>query len=249
MVNNRYSSRHVSVIFRVEDARFFNFSDTTALVIDVLRATTSIVTLLDAGVTKVFPAETVEQAFALHRRLDDVILCGERGGVAVEGFDYGNSPVAFDRLDLERKQAVLTTTNGTRAIEAAGNARLLLSAAIINAGGAARAALAASGDIVLLCSGTEGAFSLDDAYAAGVIVRTLLDRANNEEIAPDDSAWAAAQIASRPIDEVVNERTCKHVRTLTEKGFSADVAFSFRSNESQQVPRFHRTGGYFEPST
>lgn len=86
------------------------------LVMDVLRATSTIVTALNNGAKRIIPVETVEEAVALKRRCADSLLGGERGGVRPEGFDFGNSPLEYSKDAVQNKTIVLTTTNGTRAL-------------------------------------------------------------------------------------------------------------------------------------
>src|SRR5438445_5589684 len=96
----------------------FNASVSVCVVIDVLRASSSIVTLLERGCEAVVVATDIEEARRLHGVLPDYLLCGEAEGLPPEGFDYGNSPVEFSRLELAGKSAVLATSNATRVLAA-----------------------------------------------------------------------------------------------------------------------------------
>src|SRR5438093_13553874 len=92
----------------------FDYTRSVCIVVDVLRASSSIVTLLERGARPVIAAGSIEEARSLYQRLPGFILCGERGGFPPAGFDYGNSPAEFFRLDLDGRSAILATSNGTR---------------------------------------------------------------------------------------------------------------------------------------
>lgn len=155
------------------------------IVIDVLRATTSITTALAAGAERVIPAHTVEQARALAADLPGTLLCGERGGVPPDGFDLGNSPGGFTPQAVGGRILVFTTTNGTAAIQAVSSASQLTLACFRNAkavvGALARAAESAPGgqapaalrDVLIVCSGRKGRLSMDDGWCAGHLTERI----------------------------------------------------------------------------
>jgi 2-phosphosulfolactate phosphatase len=146
----------------------------TAVVIDVLRSTTTIVHALAAGAREVFPCGEVEDARKLARQFprDQVVLGGERHGLAIQGFDLGNSPEDYTPERLYDKTLVITTTNGTRAMARAGSATQILLAAFVNAT-AVYQRLQGHSAIHILCSGTEGQFGDDDLLLAGMLVDRL----------------------------------------------------------------------------
>ncbi|MEX2102582.1 MAG: 2-phosphosulfolactate phosphatase, partial [Gaiellaceae bacterium] len=159
----------------------------TAIVVDVLRATSTIVQALDAGYRRVFCCAEVEEARALRESLDGAVLAGERLGEAIAGFDLGNSPREFVRPLGE--QLVLTTTNGTRAVVAAvGACDEVLIGSLLNIDAVAAGAAGLANDVTVVCAGVDGFFSLDDAYCAGRIVDAL----GGERT---DAAEAAARVA------------------------------------------------------
>jgi 2-phosphosulfolactate phosphatase len=163
---------------------------TIAVVIDVLRATSTIYQAFAAGYERVVCAGEVEQARSLADGRGDVALAGERGNVRPEGFDFGNSPREFAGDGPARPTLVLTTTNGTRLLlAAAARCETVLVGSLLNLG-AVVAAVRASGapDVALLCAGVEGAFAIDDAYVAGVLAAAL----GGEH---DDAAVAATRLA------------------------------------------------------
>ena len=147
----------------------------TVVVIDVLRASTTIVHALEAGATEVIPCQEVDEARAVAARLPrgGVILGGERRGLPIQGFDLGNSPEEYLPSRVAGKTVVFTTTNGTRAIFHARQAQRVLIGAFINAS-AVLDQLLRQEQIHLLCAGTRGQLSRDDVLLAGMLVDRIL---------------------------------------------------------------------------
>jgi 2-phosphosulfolactate phosphatase len=147
----------------------------TTVVIDVLRASTTIVYALEAGARGVIPCEEVAEARAVARNMppDAVVLGGERGGLPIEGFDLGNSPREYLPQKVGGKTLVFTTTNGTRAILRARHADRVLIGAFVNASAVAEQ-LTGQPQIHLLCAGTRGRIGRDDLLLAGLLVDRIL---------------------------------------------------------------------------
>jgi 2-phosphosulfolactate phosphatase len=167
----------------------------TAVVVDVVRATTSIVEALANGAVGVFPTTSTEDAVRLASSLgrEDALLCGERRGEKVEGFDLGNSPAEFAPDVVGEKKLVMSTTNGTRAFGAVTEAERVIACAFTNLGAVARA-VAGDDRLVVLCAGREGRFSFDDALCAGHLIRRVLDGVKGE-VELDDAARASCTLA------------------------------------------------------
>jgi len=144
-----------------------------AVVIDVLRATTSIVEALGNGARCVVPVASVDGARLIAHERDSALLCGERGGIKPEGFSLGNSPFEYGRGVVAGKDCVLTTTNGTRALHMAVGADEVLVGAITNVDAVCDWVRRDGRDVVLVCSGTDGRVSLEDCLGAGLIVDRL----------------------------------------------------------------------------
>jgi 2-phosphosulfolactate phosphatase len=143
------------------------------VVIDVLRATSTIVTALAAGADGVRPEGTVHQALERARALG-ALLGGERDGLPPEGFDLGNSPASYDAESCGGRHVVLTTTNGTQAVLAVRGARCVMTGALVNAEAVGRTLADRSPEHVLLvCAGTRGRVAADDVAGAGAIAGTL----------------------------------------------------------------------------
>jgi len=162
---------HARVIARPADLTPEDLTGRTVVVLDVLRATTTMTTALAAGATEIRVFDNIDAARSAAAEFTGLkILCGEVKAVRPPGFDLGNSPDEFRRDLVAGKTMFMSTTNGTRAIVAAKNAAVLLVGAIVNAQSVAARVLAAANDLTLLCSGTEGKISLEDTLGAGAIL-------------------------------------------------------------------------------
>jgi 2-phosphosulfolactate phosphatase len=149
-----------------------DLTDTTAVVFDVLRATSSIITGLDSGVESIIPVRTLEEARTLKTRNPGLLLAGERSGLPPKGFDLGNSPEEFQHS--KGRTIVMTTTNGTVAIESVKSAQSVLIGALLNIDALANYLFThCPNNLLLVCAGTVEEFSLEDAIAAGALVARL----------------------------------------------------------------------------
>jgi len=152
-------------------------ADGTVVVIDVLRASTTIVHALHAGAEEVIPCLETADAMALADAMprDRIVLGGERGGLPIDGFDLGNSPTDYTPLSVGGKTVVFTTTNGTRAMMQCRKARRVLIGAFCNATAVLDKLLGAS-HVHLVCSGCGGEVSRDDVLFAGLLCDRLQRR-------------------------------------------------------------------------
>lgn len=199
------------------------------VVIDVLRAATTVATALQHGARAVYPFETVEETARRAAELDrdSVRLAGERRMVRVPGFDFGNSPLEFTQGAVSGLTVLCSTTNGTRALVAARSARHCFFSAFVNVSAtiaAVQQSLASGqGDVTIVCAGNDGKVALEDVVCAGRIVRALLG--TTEAVIGDGARIAVrtegeydASIAALAVDAT-------HARALTAAGFEADVAY------------------------
>lgn len=202
-----------------------------AIVVDVLRATSTIAQALAAGYERVLCAAEIDEARELGRTIPDSLVGGEREAKRIEGFDVGASPREF--LEAAARTLILSTTNGTRAIlTAAAHADEVVLASLLNLAAVAGHARSRAVDVVVVCAGFKGAFALDDAYCAGRIVQ-LLDGPRA------DSALAAELVANAfptPLEAL-------NARTYGPAGLEEDIAFCARESVLEVVPRFARMTG------
>jgi 2-phosphosulfolactate phosphatase len=219
------------------------------IVVDVLRASTACVTMFDRGVDRIAVAPDPEAARQLRDlRLPEALLCGEVGGLPPEGFDYGNSPLEFSRLDLRGRRAILATSNGTRALHAVAGAPVALVGCLRNRAAVVAAAYAAASTApagtIIVCAGNDygATFSVDDTVAAGAIVASLLDRCLREsaDAQPSDAALAALRLYQAYPDAEQAFRESMHGRTLQRLGFAEDLSFSAAADASSSVPALER---------
>lgn len=214
-----------------------------AVVVDVLRACTTIVSALANGAQKIVPAQDPAEALALADASgrSAVFVGGERGSLPVPGFDAGNSPALYGRNEVNGKTVVFTTTNGTSALRAAAKAGAspLFCGAFVNAGAVA-AALDRSGTAraAIVCAGQDGEFSFEDFACAGAIVTKLAGYANGS-LDCADAALAAARLYAASADglSALLERG-RHARTLIALGLGSDIEFCARVDALPVVPEY-----------
>jgi len=227
----------------------FEAARCVCVVVDVLRASSSIVTLLERGCGAVVVATDIAEARRLHSALPGYLLCGEEHGLPPEGFDYGNSPVEFSRLDLAGKSAVLATSNGTRVLAAlAAEAPVVLVGGLLNRTSVAKAALAIAAerglDVQVVCSAAYGGsvLVLEDALGAGAIADAAMT-AEPGLVAGDAARFARDAFAmSRPrIAEAV--RSAYHAQELVDVGLGDDVAYCAQMDTSSVAPLLERGEG------
>jgi 2-phosphosulfolactate phosphatase len=191
----------IDVALTVEELSAIPLAGTAAVVLDVVRASTTIVTALAHGARAVVPVASPEEARARARAWGDgpVLVGGERGGAPLPGFDCGNSPGEYTSERVQGCTVLLTTTNGTRALMAAVNARRVAVGGFVNAAAVARWAATDADGVVLVCAGERGRFCLEDAVCAGLIVARLLAQAPARLT---DSARAALSLWERYVGDL-----------------------------------------------
>ncbi|MDN5345389.1 MAG: 2-phosphosulfolactate phosphatase [Clostridia bacterium] len=208
----------------------------TTIVVDVLRATTTITVALAAGCLEVIPVLSPEEAIEMRGRLEDerVLLGGERNAVKIPGFDLGNSPLEYTAEVVAGKRLIMTTTNGTRAIRRAAGGRQVVLGAMINAPAVARHVAAATTDITIVCAGTRDRFSLEDFLTAGLIVAELTDQGDFS--LRDGALTARDYYYSHHSDLATAMKASFHGRLLAELGLEADMDFCAQVGTSDLVP-------------
>jgi 2-phosphosulfolactate phosphatase len=211
-----------------------------AIVIDVLRATTTIAYALAHGYSRVLACAGLDHARELRDRLGDgTVLAGERACVRPEGFDLGNSPRELAESEAGGRTLVLSTTNGTRAIVAAAiRADTVMVGSLANltacAAAAARSARQTKGDVLVQCAGVGGEFAIDDAYAAGRYVGEL--RVWLAEWEASDAAHAAEAIAASFPTAADGLGASRSARNLRAAELAEDVRYCAREGVLDVVP-------------
>jgi 2-phosphosulfolactate phosphatase len=212
------------------------------IVIDALRATTSIITMLANGAKSVIPVATLKEAAKLHREHSDYVLVGERADYKPKGFDFGNSPVTLAKEPLQAKHIILTTTNGTKALIKSKGSRWVTVGAFLNARAVAEKTMEISGKnglgISFVLAGEKNHFSLEDFLCAGAITESFPK--NAVELSDKTVAALLAFKAARQnlLESIQNG---KHAHDLVKIGFRKDIEFSCRLDIYNTVP-FYRNG-------
>ena len=203
-----------------------------AIVVDVMRATSTIAQALASGYDRVLCCREIDEARALRAELGDAaVVGGERNAIVVEGFDLGASP--RDYLEPRAVTAIMTTTNGTRAIlAAAGSSNVVLLGSLLNLDAVVAAAREPADDVTVVCAGFQDTFAMDDAYCAGRIVELL----GSERT---DAAVAAATLARA----FPNAWEGVNARTYGPPGLEDDLRWCTQENTLDVVPRFARMVG------
>jgi 2-phosphosulfolactate phosphatase len=228
-----------------------------AVVIDVLRASTTIVTALASGAAAVVPLADVDAARRRAAALGGAaILGGERGGRPIAGFDLGNSPAEYRAARVAGRIVVITTTNGTAALDACRGAREVLVGAIVNRTAVAAAArrFAVGGAAVhLVCAGTDGRVTEEDVLAAGAI----LDAAGVEEAGDTLDASAASALAAwravaargaLPATLAEPFRRSRGGANLVALGMESDLVLAAAIDTCGVVPRLLAATGSLAPA-
>jgi 2-phosphosulfolactate phosphatase len=216
------------------------WKDKVCIVVDVLRASSTIVMLLAKGCRRVYTVSGVAAARRLARR-QGFLLAGERGGVTLPGFDLGNSPSEVEALDVAGKEVVLTTTNGTRVVQRVARARAVLAGCFLNAKSCCERALALASQyrssIGIVCAGERGRFVLDDALCAGFLVSTILQLGNFDgPVVISDAARATLQLFNSYPDIVSGFKDSSSGKRLMEIGRLDDLFYCSRVNVTDCVP-------------
>ena len=222
----------------------------TAVIIDVLRASTTIVHALQSGAKEIIPCEEIDEARAVAAQLSDgaVVVGGERDGLPIDGFDLGNSPGEYLPHVVEGKTLVFTTTNGTRAMACARTAERILIGAFVNVSAIFKE-LIDQQQIHLVCAGTKGQISQDDVLLAGMLVERiqreggLLYEQNAQAITARE-AWLHSFALPRALgaEPLEPERLAGELRKsaggrrLTELGMDQDILAAARIDQFQSVP-------------
>lgn len=215
------------------------------LVLDLLRATTTLVTFFSLGGKRLYPVATPEEARELQKILGEkVLLMGERNSLPPEGFDLGNSPRDLSKeLCQNHPEAVMTTTNGTRAmLKAAASRRLVLAASIRNASAVIRACTPFS-RTGILCAGRYGKAALDDTLGAGYLT-DLFCRTFPGAVLEDGANIAlwSWQRQAPELEKAVH--LSEHVAILRGQGFGEDISFCCMPDQTREVPRMGNERGY-----
>lgn len=225
--------KHVEVCFTPAEYAYFKGEYEIVVVIDVLRATSAICAAFDNGVNSIIPVATVEDALEYQKQ--GYLVGAERKGQIVEGFDFGNSPYSFMREDFKGQDIVLTTTNGTKAIDIAKDAETVVIASLLNLNAVCEWLELQDKNILCLCSGWQDKFNLEDTICAGAISEYLLG--TGKFTSDEDSSIAAKYLyLSAWVNPLGYLKSSSHRRRLKNLNLNEDIKYCLTPNQTDVIP-------------
>ncbi len=216
-----------------EDTLRVVVGDSVCGVIDVIRATSTITTLLAKGIGKIIIADSKKDALSLKKDNGGYLLCGEEGGLPPRGFDYGNSPLELSRLrNLKGKNAILKTTNGTVSFFRVKKSVAAYSMSILNLDYTvdcmAKKAREEKCNILLVCSGEAGRIAYDDVFVAGLAIKKFLTKGLNVNFTDTCKLVLDSALAEKKIDKALEKSIS--ARLLKGVGLGEDIDFCSKLN-------------------
>lgn len=221
----------VDVCLSPELIHLYDVTDKTVVVVDILRATSCMVTAFAHGVADIKPYADLEQCKAAIT--SGYETSGERNGEKVEGFTRGNSPFEYMEANIRGKHLAFTTTNGTQAIDKAKQAKALLIGAFLNIQAVATAVQELNHPTLIVCAGWKGRFNLEDTLFAGALIQRLSTAFKPE----DDAALAAVELYDRAkANPVEFLQKSSHVQRLARLNIHKDIEFCLTPDVYTAVP-------------
>ena len=214
----------VDAVFFPSELKPSHLADRVVVVLDVLRATTTMAAALAAGVREIFVYPDIESVNQAKMRMPGALACGEQQCLKPEGFDLGNSPGDFGEQHIGKK-LLMCTTNGTKAILAARGAARVFIGAIVNAKAVASKVRELGKDVTLLCAGTNGELAMEDVIGAGIIAASL------GEIEATDAALMSRELYLACRDDLVRVlRSTAGGQNIIRANLEKDIEFAARIN-------------------
>lgn len=224
-----------------------DLQDKTVVVIDALRATSTMIVAFENGCSAFIPVATVEEAkkLAAWRNDPQLLLGGERRALPVEGFQLGNSPRDYRPEKVKGKVVVMTTTNGTRALLAAGKAKEVFIGAFLNLSALCRRLREAGREVLIACSGEKDLFCLEDVVCGGAIV-SLMEK-DGLAVLKSDSALAAKILYEYFAEDIYGMlAACEWGQYLERMGLGKDVRICAQIDSSKLVPIYREGKVYLD---
>lgn len=228
----------IDIIISVDDIKESKIKDKVVVVIDMFRATSVIITALANGCKEVIPFLTIEETLMKAKELkrEEYILGGERKAVKIDGFDLSNSPLEYTKDRIENKRVLMTTTNGTRTLTEAISAKRILIGAMINGRAVAKKLMKLNEDVIIINSGTNGNFSMDDFICSGYIINEMLSGDNGLEFT--DIA-KTANIIYEENKEIINYvKKANHYSVMKSLKLDDDINYCIKKSIIDIVPEY-----------
>ncbi len=226
----------VNIILTPAEFEFYGIHqcDNIIVIIDIFRATSTIVTALANGAASIIPVASIEEAQFYKSK--NYLVAGEKNGVPVEGFDFGNSPLEFLDKSIQGKEIVITTTNGTQAIQIAKNKGEIIIGSFLNLNAVVEYIIAQNKNVILLCAGWKNKFNLEDFVFAGSVTHFLY--VQHHYALDSDSAllgYLTFDRSRRKLKEFLN--MASHKKRLENLNLDSDVDFCLSLNKYAIVPK------------
>tara|TARA_B100000965_G_scaffold405278_1_gene438678 strand:+ start:1097 stop:1843 length:747 start_codon:yes stop_codon:yes gene_type:complete len=214
---------------------YYSSKNCVVVVIDIFRATSAICTAFEHGVQKIIPVSSVEEA--KEYQAQGYIAAAERHGQIVEGFDIGNSPFSYMNPVMKGKEVVLTTTNGTKAIERAKAADNIIIGSFLNLDAVCAYLQKLNKNIILLCAGWKDRYNLEDSLFAGAVIHRLKENPIYTGLA--DSSLAACHMYEMAKGDLNNFlKDSSHRRRLERLDLEEDIRYCLQESIINKVPVF-----------
>lgn len=241
----------IDLIVSADDIKKEKVLGKTVVVIDILRATSVIITAVSNGCDGVIPVLTIEEALEIASKdRNKFILGGERKALKIEGFDCSNSPLEYTKEAVKDKTVVITTSNGTRAIKGSEGAGNILLGSFINGKAVAEKVIEIGDDVVFVNAGTLGQFSIDDFICSGYIIDCILKgiygsenfesalKENDQKVELFDVAKTAHYIYENNKDVKGFIKYARHYKRIEELNFLDDLEYCITKDIIQTVPEY-----------
>ncbi len=227
------SRKRVEVCLTPGEYEYYKGEYDIVVVIDVLRATSAICTAFDYGIRSIIPVSSIEKAKSYKEK--GFLVGAERKGQIVEGFDFGNSPYSYMKEEFKGKDVVLSTTNGTRAINIASDAPTVVIGALLNVDALSQWLIEQDKNVLCLCSGWQDKFNLEDTICAGVICDTLIR--TGKFTSEEDSSIAAKYLYLSAWDNPLGYlKSSSHRRRLKNLNLNEDIKYCLTPNKTDVIP-------------
>ena len=242
---------NIDLMISADDIKKERIKDKTVVVIDILRATSVIITAISNGCEAVIPVVSIEEALEIASKdRNKYVLGGERKALKIEGFDCSNSPLEYSKDKIGGKTVVLTTTNGTRAIKGSEGAANIFMGSFINGNAVAEKVVQLNKDVIFVNAGTTDRFSIDDFICSGYIIDCILKKIyrseniedklkeNDAEVQLFDIAKTAHYIYEKNTDILSFIKYARHYNRILELNLQEDLDYCIRKDITQVVPEY-----------
>ena len=229
------AKRNIQVCMTPRLFGLYSDKKSIVVVVDVLRATSSMCIAFEKGVEKLIPVSTVEEALEYRNGDRDYILAAERNGKTVKSFDFGNSPQVYLDMDVKGRTVVMTTTNGTKSINIAKKDHDVVVGSLLNLDALTKWLTKQDRDVIIFCAGWKGKFNLEDTLFAGALAHQLLATGlyNNS----CDATQASLVIWEGAKDDLFGFlENSSHRNRLAKLNIDSDVHFCLKANQTNKIP-------------